>query len=114
MSPLRLSPTQHFLSFASAVLIATTLFSSVSVSAQPTNGPGYRAELAQPATSTQMLASGVLWRCEGTSCTAARATSRPAIVCARLVREAGPVTSFSVGGEALTAEQLARCNAVAQ
>jgi hypothetical protein len=111
MAPIRLSPLQHLISFAGAVVIATTLIAGAA-SAQ-TNGPAYRAELVQPAAAPQMLASGVLWRCEGAVCTASRATSRPAIVCARLVREAGPVASFSVAGQPLPADQLARCNAVA-
>jgi hypothetical protein len=112
MNPFRLSPTHHILSLASAVLIAGTLFSSVSVSAQ-TNSPVYRAELAQAPAAARVAAAGVAWNCAGTTCTAGRSNSRPAIVCARLVREAGPVTSFAVAGEALPADQLARCNAAA-
>jgi hypothetical protein len=114
MSPIRLSPLQHLISFAGAIGIATALLAGAAASAQTNgNGPAYRAELVQPAANAQVLASGVVWRCEGTSCTAARATSRPAIVCARLAREAGPVASFAVAGQALPAEQLARCNAAA-
>jgi hypothetical protein len=112
MTPIRLSPLQHAISLAGALAIAVSLFAGAAATAQTSNSGAYRAELAQPAASPQILSSGVLWRCDGTTCIAARATSRPAIICARLVRETGPLTSFMVNGQALTAEQLARCNAV--
>jgi hypothetical protein len=114
MSPLRLSPFQHLISFAGAIAIAGSLFASAAATAQARPaGPTYRVELAQPAASRQVAAAGVIWTCEGTACTAPRSNSRPAIVCARLAREAGAVTSFSASGAALPADQLARCNAAA-
>lgn len=72
-------------------------------------GPYYRAELAQPATK-QVIAGGVLWMCEGTQCVAGKGTARPVVMCKRLADETSTVTSFSYGGEALAAEDLARCN----
>ncbi len=114
MSTLRLSPLQHFVSLFAALFIAATLFTGAAVNAQTrTSGPTYRAELAQPVAEAQIVASGVVWSCTGTACTAARATSRPVMVCARLVREAGAVTSFTVSGTALSAIDLERCNAAA-
>jgi hypothetical protein len=112
MTALRLSPFQHAASFVGAILIAGTLFAGAAATAQtrPTS-PTYRVELAQPAAERQVLAAGVIWTCEGTTCTAPRSNSRPAIVCARLAREAGTVARFSAGGDALPADQLARCNA---
>ena len=73
-------------------------------------GPYYRAELAQPAAKSQVIAGGVLWACEGTACVAAKGTARPAVMCKRLAQETSAVVSFSYAGEALDAEQLARCN----
>lgn len=114
MSTLRLSPLQHFVSLFAALFIAATLFTGAAVNAQTrTNGPTYRAELVQPASATRIITGTVLWSCTGTTCTAARATSRPAIVCARFVREVGAVASFAVNGTAMAAEDLARCNAAA-
>jgi hypothetical protein len=114
MNAIRLSPAQHVFSFAGAVAIAATLFLGAAAEAQ-TQAPGhtYRAELAQPVAQQQVIAGGVLWRCEGTTCTAQRSNSRPAIVCARLARETGQMVRFMTSGEALPAEQLSRCNAVA-
>ena len=73
-------------------------------------GAYYRATLAAPAPEARMIARGTLWLCNGANCGARKDNSRPAIVCARLAREAGPVTAFSHGGEAFDAEELAECN----
>ena len=53
---------------------------------------------------------GVLWMCEGADCFAAKGTARPAVMCKRLAEAASPVTSFTFGGEALDADDLAACN----
>ena len=74
-------------------------------------GPYYRAELAQPAAKSQVIAGGVLWVCEGTACFAGKGTGRPAVMCKRLAQATSAVVSFSYAGEALAAEDLARCNA---
>jgi hypothetical protein len=114
MTSLRLSPLHHLFSLFAAIFIAGALFSGAAANAQSrTNGPTYRAELAQPAAASRIAASGVVWSCEGNACTAARSNSRPAIVCARLVRATGAVTSFAFAGAALSAEEIARCNAAA-
>lgn len=73
-------------------------------------GAYYKAELAAPATDTRFVEGGVVWFCEGTSCVAAKGTSRPVNICRKLSREVGEITSFSAKGEALEAEKLAKCN----
>lgn len=94
---------------ALAPIFAAALFAAPAL-AQTNAAPFYRAELAAPATAPRAIAGGVIWQCSGTTCTAAKGNSRPLVMCARLAREAGPITSFTAGGEALAAEQLARCN----
>lgn len=74
------------------------------------SGPYYRAELAQSA-GKQVIAGGVLWMCEGTTCFAGKGTGRPEVMCKRLAAAASPVVSFSFGDALLDAEGLARCNA---
>ena len=71
----------------------------------------YRAELAQPATSPRAIAGALVWACQGTSCTADKGTSRPLRICRELNRKHGTIASFATKGEALPAEELARCNA---
>ncbi len=70
----------------------------------------YTVELAQPASETEVIAGGVLFRCEGTTCTARRGSERPLRVCSELRREVGTVFSFSAGGSVLSESRLARCN----
>jgi hypothetical protein len=103
----------------SAAILAALTWTALSFGAALTpvpahaagTAPFYRAELAAPAAAQRPVSSGVAWFCEGDSCAAAKGTSRPVIVCARLAKEVGPVASFTAGGEALDAEQLAKCNA---
>ena len=113
MNALRLSPLQHVASFAGAVLIAATLLVGAEAQAQPRSGSFYSATLTVPADAARAVAGGVVWNCAGTDCSAPRGTSRPAVMCARLVREVGQVSSFVANGEALDAAGLERCNAAA-
>ena len=98
-----------------AALAWTTLSIGAAISPAPVQaaeGAYYRAELTAPAPSAgHTLAGGLVWNCADTACAASKGTSRPAIVCARLVKEVGKVSTFTAGGKALEAEDLARCNA---
>lgn len=113
MNALRLSPMQRLGSFAGAVLVATTLLSGAAADAQPRGSAFYNATLAAPAEAPRAIAGGVVWNCSGADCTAPRGTSRPTVMCARLVREVGAVTAFVADGAALDAAALERCNAAA-
>jgi hypothetical protein len=72
--------------------------------------PYFTAELAQPASDNEVIAGGVVFRCEGTTCTGPRSGSRPLRVCSELRREVGTIARFSAGGDALPEAHLARCN----
>ncbi|MEP3756840.1 MAG: hypothetical protein ABJM58_09110 [Alteripontixanthobacter sp.] len=74
------------------------------------SGVYYRVELAQSATETRAIAAGVAWSCQGSTCVAKKASSRPVNACKKLVRELGAVASFSANGKPLSAEKLAKCN----
>ncbi len=74
------------------------------------SAPYFRAELVNPADEARVIAGGVLWRCEGTSCIAPENGKRPLRVCRDLNREVGKLSSFSINGEALAEDRLARCN----
>lgn len=101
-----------------AVMVAlayTTLTFGAAIAPAPaqaaTGGAFYRAEITAPApANSRPIASGIVWKCAENVCTAGEATSRPAIVCARLAKEVGPLASFTVGDKAFAAEELARCN----
>lgn len=94
-----------------ALALGTALSGVVAPAAAAAGGAFYSAELASPAPDARFVARDVVWACKGTSCLAGQGTSRPLIMCSALVKKAGPVTSFTAGGKALEAEDLARCNA---
>lgn len=75
------------------------------------SGAFYTAHLAAPAKDTRVIGGGVVWRCEGTICVAAKGTSAPATMCRKLQREVGQISAFTVKGEALAEDKLAKCNA---
>ncbi|ANY18561.1 hypothetical protein A6F68_00025 [Tsuneonella dongtanensis] len=97
-----------------AALAYTTLTFGVALTPSPAEAasvPFYRAEVTTVAEGkARPIASGMVWKCTETVCTAGEASSRPAIVCARLAKEVGPLTAFTAGGKAFEAEELARCN----
>jgi len=95
--------------FLPLAVLATLALVTAPIAAKDA-GPYYHAELAQPAAGDRVIAGGVLWMCEGTQCFAGKGTSRPVVMCKRLAEAASPVASFSFGGEALDADDLAQCN----
>jgi hypothetical protein len=71
----------------------------------------YSATLAAPVEGTKRFVDGETpWACTGTECTAPRNTSRPSVVCARLVKKVGAVARFATPDSELPAEDLTKCN----
>lgn len=101
--------------FGLALVWTTLSFASVltpTAAMAQTPGKGYyRAELVQPADAPRAVAGDLVWACQGTSCTANKGSSRPLRVCRDLNRKHGAIATFTTKGEALPAEELARCNA---
>ena len=109
MPDFKLSPLAPTLSLAGAILIGSLALGSTAATAA--GGAYYRAELASPASAARFVARDVVWVCKDSSCLAGQGTSRPLIMCSALAKVAGQVTSFTAGGKALEADELARCNA---
>ncbi|MES2835290.1 MAG: hypothetical protein V4707_11340 [Pseudomonadota bacterium] len=90
------------------LLIAAALFAAAPAFAQ---SGGTSATLAAPA-QTRTIVDGATWSCQGTVCTASGGASQPAArACRRVVARIGKVSAFTWRGTALSAEQLAACNA---
>jgi hypothetical protein len=90
---------------AAALLVAAPAFA---------DAPATSAVLADAsrAPAARTIIDGATWRCEGATCTASGGANQPATrACRRVVARFGPVTAFSYKGVALTAEQVAACNA---
>ena len=95
-----------------ALLIAATLFVAAPALAQAPAATSLVLADAARAPAGVTIIDGAAWRCEGASCTAGGGANQPATrACRRVVARFGPVTAFSYKGVALTAEQIAACNA---
>jgi hypothetical protein len=88
-----------FLLSLALALVSTPAFAGY-FDAQPLTRPG----------SERFVARDNAWRCGEAGCSSARTTTRPALVCSSLVREVGPLRSFSVDGRAFDAAALEACN----
>lgn len=100
------------LAFVAAAFVGTAL--SFGATAGPANAAGasfYEVQLAAPVTGARTtVVNDVAFRCDGATCRGTQGTSRAEVVCARLARKLGEVSSFSAKGETLDAEGLAKCN----
>lgn len=108
-------PSSHKSLAVFAALAWTALTVGAAVTPAPaqaaTGGAFYRAELSTPAgANARPIVSGQIWKCSETACVSGEATSRPAIVCARIAKEVGPLAAFTAGEKVFAAEELARCN----
>lgn len=94
-----------------ALLIAAALFAAAPALAQTSDTSAVLADAARAPMEATII-DGASWRCEGATCTASGGANQPATrACRRVVARFGPVTAFSYKGVALTAEQIAACNA---
>ncbi|MDO9589383.1 MAG: hypothetical protein Q8R45_04600 [Brevundimonas sp.] len=94
-----------------ALLIAAALFAAGPALAQAPASSAVLADAA-PTSVARAIVDGAAWRCDGASCTATGGANQPATrACRRVVGRFGAVSSFSYKGVALTAEQIAACNA---
>ena len=94
---------------AGLALVAAMIPLATPASAQ--TGGFYRAELAAPLDAPRKeVLNGIVWHCEGASCTAPKASARAEIVCGKLARKVGAVASFAHGEDALDDAALGRCN----
>lgn len=94
-----------------ALLIAAALFAAAPAFAQTPATSAVLTDAAR-APAAAVIIDGAAWRCDGASCTASGGTNQPATrACRRVVARFGAVSAFSYKGVALTAEQIAACNA---
>lgn len=68
---------------------------------------------AAPA-KTSFVTRSTIWKCANGTCTAAKASSREAIMCELVAREVGELSEFRANGTAFDADALAKCNTKAR
>ena len=76
--------------------------------------PQFQAQPDVSPSTAKFALRDTLWTCGEAGCFAGRSSSRPAVVCAVLAKEIGTLSRFSFKGEALSAEELDKCNARAK
>lgn len=101
----------HLIALAAATLVGSTLVATTAHA----QTPGYYVAVpaAQPSRATVMTMS-TPWTLRGNAYVAARAPERDAVLCQVLAKNTGALSSFTVGGKAYDADQLAQCNARAK
>ena len=94
-----------------ALVLAAALFAAAPALADTPATSLTLADAAKAPAAT-LIIDGASWRCDGASCTASGGANQPAPrACRRVAARFGQVTEFSYRGTALTAEELAACNA---
>ncbi len=93
-----------------ALLPLAAMAAPTTLLASSNNGHYFNARLVEPTDETTAIAGGVVFRCDGGSCTGPRSGDRPLRVCTELRREVGQIASFEVRGEPVAASLLERCN----
>lgn len=92
------------------VIAAVLALAAPAVAQSPANSLTLADAASAP--SGRVIVDGASWSCEGATCTATGGANQPAgRACKRVVARVGKVTAFTWKGQALTAEQLATCNA---
>jgi hypothetical protein len=94
------------------LLLAAALLAAAPAFAQtPATTSAVLVDAAR-APAARTIIDGASWSCTGAACTATGGANQPATrACRRVVARFGAVSSFSYKGVALTAEQIAACNA---
>jgi hypothetical protein len=94
-----------------ALIAAAALFIAAPALAQSNASSAVLVDAAQAPTERTII-DGAAWRCEGATCTASGGANQPATrACRRVVARLGPVSAFTWKGDALSAEEVAACNA---
>ena len=89
------------------------VLSAAALAAAPAAASTYSATPATP-TSERFIARDITWTCGPAACQGSTSESRPVVLCQSLAKRAGRIDSFIVDGRALSAAELAKCNAAAK
>ena len=95
------------------MLRALVILSALGFAGAPAAATTYSAKPVVP-TSAQIIARDIVWNCGPAACQGATETSRPAVLCQSLAKQAGRIESFAVDGRAFAPAELDRCNAAAK
>ncbi len=101
---------KHLVSLGAAILVAGTLVTATTAHAQAPAGYYVAIPAVQP-DDTHVVTRTAVWRLQGGAYVANQAPERAEILCELIAGKTGVLTSFSVKGQPLDADKLAKCNA---
>jgi hypothetical protein len=90
------------------------LFLAAATLAAPAAAATYSAKPVAVPSTGKIIGKDISWSCTADGCRGSTEASRPLVLCQDLAKRAGPLESFVANGQALTAEQLGKCNASAK
>jgi len=97
---------------AGLALFGTVASFSATVSPAQAAPARYTAKLSTAVQApVRKVVNGVVWNCNGDTCTGPVDGARPLNTCAKVVKAFGPVASFTGPKGELSAEDLQTCNA---
>lgn len=91
-----------------AIIAAATLV------AAPAFAGTYSAKPVAAPSTAKIIGKDISWACAGGTCRGSTEASRPVVLCQDLAKHAGRIESFIADGQALSDEQLAKCNTAAK
>ncbi len=104
--------TMRNIVLAGLALFGTVASFSATVSPAQAAPARYTAKLSTAvAAPARKVVNGVIWNCNGDTCTGPVDGARPLNTCAKVVKAFGPVASFTGPKGELSAEDLQTCNA---
>ena len=103
----------RFSQIATALVGTVMLLSPIAGQAQAPAGYYTAVPVAKP-TKTSLITHSTVWKWQDTAFVANKAPERETIVCELIVQRVGALSAFTVAGQALDADALAKCNARAK
>lgn len=101
------------LPLAVAAFMVTVPFAA-SVADAADASPYYAATPVAAPAKTMLITNGTVWKWTDTAFTANKGPQREGVVCEMIAQRAGKLSAFSVAGQPLDADALAKCNARAK
>ena len=102
----------RILSVAAALAASATLLGATAGHAQSANY--YTATPVAKPTKTSFVTRDTVWKWRDSAFVARQGSDRDSIMCSLVAQRAGKLSAFTVGGAALAADALEKCNAKAK
>jgi hypothetical protein len=91
-------------------MMKTAILALAFVATPAFSAPYYQAQPDVRPAADSIVLRDTLWKCGDKGCVGTRSNSRPATVCAVLVRAVGRLRFFAEEGRVMSAEELEKCN----